>query len=634
MPKHIQQMKDDLYRQSSPQNSAFWAQARIDQRFKAGDQDLWNEIIGNSRNRSKYQFFFNFIRRQINMVAGYERQHRKSTMCIPQRDDAQQDSDDMTQILLNLYSRGSFHESKSNAFEGAITAGQDFLHVYKDTLHDPVSGDLSVDHVGFQNVLIDPWYRKQDLSDCNFIWRRRWLTEQAAIMIMPEAKKDITRIKSGGSRDGKFPMQAQALGGMTDNLYYVDEFYYREFRKAILVTNIMTGQTREWPGKKDEVVQMVGNQPWFIIKEVEIPTVRLNICINGHEIYDGVNQLNIDRYPFVPYLCYHEPDISSFQWRTQGIVRGLRSAQYLYNRRKIIEFDMLESQPNSGWIYKPSHLVNPKDVYKTGQGQGIGLKENADATSLQRIAPPDIPPTVVALSESLSRDMMQISGVNEELLGAAEDDKAGILAQLRQGAGLTTLQTIFDRADLSQKILGEILVEAVQKNYTTAKVTAILGRQPSPTFFDTDTLRFGIEIEEGIYSTTQKQLALRQGAYFRETLGIAIPDTFFIKNATLPNKTELEEMMEQEKQAQMQQQQQMMQLQQQKDQVEDQLKMAQSAEKMASAELKQNQALEIDANIDQKSSSADESSAKTLKILAELNNLINKPATPGIPLEV
>lgn len=625
MPKNIQALKEDLYRQAYPQNSAYWQQARIDQRFKAGDQDLWNEIIGSSKYRSKYQFFFNFVRRQVNMVCGFERQHRKSTIVIPQRDDAQQDSDDMTQVMMHLFSRGSFHETKSNAFEGAVTSGQDFLHVYKDTLHDPVSGDINLDHVGFQNILIDPWYRKQDLSDCNFIWRRRWLSEQGARMIMPNAKKDIMKIKPGGSRDGKFPMQAQALGGLTESLYYVDEFYYRDFRKAIMVTNTMTGGTKEWVGEKKEMMQMAQSQPWLIVRDLEIPTVKLNVCINGHEVYDGENQLGIDRYPFIPYLCYHEPDISAFSWRTQGIVRGQRAAQYLFNRRKIIEFDMLESQPNSGWIYKPAHLINPKDVYKTGQGQGIGLKESADATSLQRILPPDIPPTVVELSKSLAADMMQISGINEELLGAAEDDKAGILAQVRQGAGLTTLQTIFDRADFSQKILGEILCESIQKNYTSSKITNILGHKPSPTFFDTDTLRFGIEVEEGIYSTTQRQMALRQGAYFRETLGIQIPDKFFIENATLPKKAELEEMMEQEKQAEMQQQQEMVQLQMQKDQIEDQYKMSQTAEKMSSAELKQNQALEIEANIDKKESEADESSAKTLKILSELNSMINTP---------
>ena len=34
------------------------------------------------------------------------------------------------------------------------------------------------------------------------------------------------------------------------------------------------------------------------------------------------------------------------------------------------------------------------------------------------------------------------------------DEKAGILAMLRQGVGLTTLQRLFDQLDRSQKLLG------------------------------------------------------------------------------------------------------------------------------------------------------------------------------------
>ena len=67
-----------------------------------------------------------------------------------------------------------------------------------------------------------------------------------------------------------------------------------------------------------------------------------------------------------------------FPHRVQGVVRGLRDAQYLYNRRKAIELDILESQINSGWIYKENALVNPKDVFTVaGQGRGLALKEEA-----------------------------------------------------------------------------------------------------------------------------------------------------------------------------------------------------------------------------------------------------------------
>ena len=52
---------------------------------------------------------------------------------------------------------------------------------------------------------------------------------------------------------------------------------------------------------------------------------------------------------------------------------------------------------------------------------------------------------MIELSRALAEDITKISGVNEELLGSATDDKAGILSMLRQGASLTTLQTILTK---------------------------------------------------------------------------------------------------------------------------------------------------------------------------------------------
>jgi len=121
--------------------------------------------------------------------------------------------------------------------------------------------------------------------------------------------------------------------------------------------------------------------------------------------------------------------------------------QYLYNRRRVIELDMLESQINSGYKYKENALVNPKDVFLEGQGKGLALKSEAEMTDVEKIQPAQIPPSMMQLSEILGQEVQQISGVNEELLGAAEDDKSGILSMLRQGAGLTTLQVLFDNLD-------------------------------------------------------------------------------------------------------------------------------------------------------------------------------------------
>jgi len=264
--------------------------------------------------------------------------------------------------------------------------------------------------------------------------------------------------------------------------------------------------------------------------------------------------MGIDLYPFVPVLGYYEPQIPYFPWRVQGVVRGLRDSQFLYNRRKVIELDILESQINSGWKYKENALVNPEDVFLNGQGRGLALKEEAQMSDVERIQAPQVPPSMIELSKALGDEIQQISGVNEELLGSAEDDKAGILSMLRQGAGLTTLQVLFDQLDYSQKILGRIFIDLIQNNFSPGKIARIINEKPSDQFYNKAFGKFDAVVEEGLNTSTQRQMQFKQLLALRE-LGIPVPTDLLVESSTLQNKKELVEAIgQQEKQqAEMQQ---------------------------------------------------------------------------------
>ena len=307
--------------------------------------------------------------------------------------------------------------------------------------------------------------------------------------------------------------------------------------------------------------------PQIIKIEHEIPTTKLAIVVQGKVMYHGPNPLGIDRYPFVPVWAYYMPDIPYFPWRIQGVVRGLRDAQYLYNRRRILELDILESQINSGYKYKENALVNPKDVFLQGQGKGLALKAEAQMTDVEKIEPAQVPPSMIQLSELLGQEISQISGVNEELLGSAEDDKAGILSMLRQGAGLTTLQVLFDNLDRAKKQLGSLRIELMQANWTPGKVERILGRKPADEFYNRAFPKYDIVVEEAPLTSTQKQLALRQALYLRE-IGIPIPTSYLIENMNIPDKDNLIKQITEIEQAQQRQEQQMAQLQMQQLQVD------------------------------------------------------------------
>jgi hypothetical protein len=402
------------------------------------------------------------------MVSGYQRRNRKSTVVVPLENGDQQTADQWSKILLNVYKREGVYETISEAFhQGGCIAGMNLLHVYMDYRNDPVSGDLKVDNCSYNSFFIDPYFRKPDLSDCSFVWRRSYLSHSAAAALMPDRYEEIMSLPgnpTGTGRDGRFQYMPESYGQTQQNRLAYDEYYYRDYRKQKLLVDKMTGETFE--------VTMV---------EQDIPTVRMAIMIQDKVFYDGPNSLNIDCYPFVPVLGYYNPMMPYYYSRIQGICRSLRDPQMLFNRRVILSADAAESVVNSGWVFKENAVVDVKHLFQTGQGRVIALKDEAAMTDIQQITPPAIPQYFFQLQDTFSKEMNLVSGINEELMGSALDDKAGILSALRQGAGLTTLQPLFDRLDFSQNLLGELIMKVIQHNYTPGKVKNLLeGQEPAP----------------------------------------------------------------------------------------------------------------------------------------------------------
>lgn len=557
----ILKMMDNVYAKNITINQSFWSEADTDSRFKAGDQSLFQDNqYGGVPAYRKRQFNFNRIRRIINMISGYQRQHRKSTVVTPIEGSAQATADQFTKLLYHVYNHGNVLETISEAFEGALTTGMNLLSTWIDYTKDPVNGEIKVDNVSYNGYLIDPYFTKKDLSDCNNVWTRKYLTRNQVVSLLPGREDEIKHVSGEGNRDGKFQFMAQAYAyGMQDLIMY-DEFWYQSTRSQQMIVDTETGEAKEWRGQDEDLELFLSRYPQITVLKNEVPTVKLAIVVQGKVMYHGPNPMGIDMYPFVPVWCYYEPQIPYFPWRVQGIVRGIRDAQYLYNRRVITSLDILESQITSGFKYKENALVNPKDVFLQGQGRGLALRAEAQMTDVEQILAPQIPPSMIQLSEMLGNEMSQISGVNEELLGSAEDDKAGVLSMLRQGSGLITLQPIFDNLDQSQRLLGKIHMLMLQSQWTPGKVARILNDEPTQEFYNRAFCTYDALVEEAPLTSTQKQLALQQCLYLRE-MGVPIPTEYIIENMQLPNKNKLIETITKQEQAQQQQQQQMEQLQ-------------------------------------------------------------------------
>ena len=530
---------ETFYAESISINQSFWVEADTDTRFEAGDQTLWAELYGNLPTNRRRQFQFNRIKRTINMVSGYQRRNRKSTIVVPVENSDEVTADQFTKIMLWANQQENILETISESFHGALVTGMNLLQVWVDYRADPVSGSIKVDNCSYNSFLIDPFFRKHDLSDCNGLWKRTYLTKREVLSLLPGQEEEIMSMTTYGHRDGKFEFMPENQNFNTGHLLSYDEFYYRDYRSQKLLVDTKTGETIEWKSEDpDALKDFLVLYPQITVVDQDIPTVKLAIVVNGKVMFNGPNPLGIDSYPFIPVFGYFNPQIPYLPSRIQGMVRGLRDAQYLYNRRRIIELDILESQVTSGFKYKENALVNPKDIFLSGQGKGIALKEEAQMTDVEQILAPQIPPSMIQLSELLAQEVNQISGVNEELLGSAIDDKAGILSMLRQGAGLTTLQVLFDQLDRSQKLLGKIMIDIIQTNFTPGKIKRIIEQEPSAQFYNKAFGKYDAAVEEGLNTTTQRQMQFAQMLELKNA-GVPISDIDLLEASTVQNKKQI-----------------------------------------------------------------------------------------------
>lgn len=548
----IKKRMDNDYERAVNINQSLWEEAATDTRFHAGDQSVSTDAFGLLPTSRRQQYCFNRIRRVINMISGQQRKTRKSIKVTPIENADEKTASQFTKLLMWTMQQEGGLDIISEAFHDALITGLVLIQVMLDYTKDPISGNIKLDTCPYNSFLIDPYFRKADLSDCNFIWKRSYLTKKEIKTLLPSYTQEIDNLGAPKGRDEKFPGTVETLDIGSNMLYSYDEYFYRDYRKQKLLVDLQTGESVEWTGKDDEALEgYLAKYPQVQIFESTVRTVRLAISVDGEVMYDGENPLGIDEYPFIPVFAYFAPQVQDFSWRIQGVVRGLRDPQYLYNRRKVIELDVMESRLNTAIKYKAGALIRPEDAFLIGQGRALCLNKNAAMTDVEQMVAPPLDPTMFNASATLGAEIQEISGVSEELLGSADDDKSGILSMLRQRAGLTTLQGLYDQLDRSQRFLGNVLMSVIQNNFTPGKIQRITEEQPTEEFFNKAFGRYDCVIEDGLNTSTQRQLQFAELTILKEQ-GVNVPSSIFVEASTVQNKQDLIKAIEQDEQQQAQ----------------------------------------------------------------------------------
>jgi hypothetical protein len=501
---------DEKYLQAWLSWSGFYPLANEDLRMFLGDQ--WNETERLKLfSEGRKSWCFNLIRKNINLVDGYQRSHRFSSVVVPQQAKDQQAADDLSDLLQYVMQNADGYKAISDAFSGAIKTGWNLCTIYMDYTNDPINGDIKFGREPYSGFITDPFFTKLDFSDCGYVMRRKYLSPEQAASLLPDMEEKVWEVyRQGWSRDDKFtwlPYQTQAEG-----LQYVafNENYKQVWKKVPLLVDEQTGESMEWKGSKKSLKYMLKTYPQLKVVDKQVKSVKCDIIINDVYFKTIEDQYGLDEYPFVPFVGIFEPECEVWDLKLQSLVRCMVDPQRESNRRLSQMTDLVESQINSGWIADEESVINPRSLFQTGQGKVIWRDRSAKPGAIERIQPAQIPPSLFQLQDLYSKSMSEILGVNDAAFGVPQSgNESGVMMMLRQGAAITNLQVVFDNLRYSQKNLSKKVLKLLQ-TWKPEKVEKILGRKPSEMFYSKEFIEYDISVTEGPLTDTQKQTFFRQ----------------------------------------------------------------------------------------------------------------------------
>jgi hypothetical protein len=548
---NVRHWLDNLYSRFQPIEQARWAQANIDTLFYAGAQTYVNRYTNNSINSTKQQYYFNIVQQPVNLITGYERQHRKQFIYQPSEGSDPQTTDQYTKLMTHVCNTEGIHEAKSKAKELAAISGMVLAQPYLDyTSDDAAQGSMKVKIWEYNSFLVDPFYRSPDMSDCQFVWCQEYVSKQVAESRFPDQANRVTPMAGSPQRYGNFYFLPENYNMARNDLMVLSYVWYKWKRNKKRLYSRSRNQFFDFSGGDDNLEQILYSIPDMEEVTVEVPTWKCAVVLNDQLMFQGDNPLGFDGCPFVPYVWNYDPHINHFDLRVRSLIRPMRDPQYLMNYKIINNNDIAAATINAGWKRKIGAVANEDNLKQAGQGWDVIINDGYEMTDVEKIIPSAVPESDLALAKQMEDLIFKTSGINlENWSGQTDSQISSLTLMMKQAANLMVFQKYFDQWDYSDKLLGERCLQIALNNWNAEKVALYIGEEPSPHFYSKVFAKFKIIVEEADLTPTQQNLQARQMMEVNQQFGREVfPPSMIIPKLNITGKGEIIPYLQQQEQ--------------------------------------------------------------------------------------
>lgn len=548
---NVRQWLDSLYAKFQPIEQSRWNQSNIDTLFYAGSQNFVNRYFNFSPTSSYQQYYFNLVQQPVNMITGYQRQHRKSINYVPSEGADPNTTDQYTRIITHISNADGIHEQFSKACELAAISGMVLMQPYLDyTSSDPAQGSVKLKIWEYNSFLVDPYFRSPDMSDAQFVWCQEYISKQEAETRFPDKIENIAPMAGTPQRYGSFYFLPENYNMARNDLLVVSYVWYKWKTKKKRLYSKTRNQFFDFAGGDGNLEQILYNIPDMEEVTVDVPCWKLAVVLNDQLMYQGENPLGFDTCPFVPVFWNYDPHINYYDLRVRSLIRTMRDPQFLFNYKVITNNDIAAATINAGWKRKIGAVANEDNLKKSGQGWDVIINEGYELTDCEKIIPSAVPQSDLELAQQMADLIYNTSGINLENW-AGQDDKqiSSLTMMLKQAANLMVFQKYFDQWDYSLKLLGDKMISIVLNNWNAEKVALLIGEEPTAHFYSKVFAKYQVIVEEGLLTPTQKSFQAQQMLDINQSFGReVIPASMIIKDMNIQGKAEIMEFLQKQEQ--------------------------------------------------------------------------------------
>ncbi len=429
----------------------------------------------------------NTILPTVNAVLA-EQSTKKADIQFKPRGGGNQDiADVLTKVYAYVSDTNKLDWIESQVFSDGLIQDRGYFDVRVD-FDEHVNGEIKIEAKDPLDILIDPDAKQYDPRTWNEIFESKWMSIDEIEETYGQDKADKLRVLAEtGTTLGADSMEyEEERYGDTDQDGYgqqypadpdsarmlrsirVIERQYYKLDDCMYYVDPVTGDKRKIPnawGKKKR--EKFADDYGLDIITKKMRRVRWTVTADTVVLFDDYSPY--DHFTIVPYFPYFR------RGKPFGMVRNLLSPQEQLNKITSQELHIVNTTANSGWIVESGSLsgMTADDLEEHGAETGLVLEYNRGSTPPGKIPPNQIPTGLDRLGQKAARNIKEISGITDAMLGMDSPEVSGVAIQAKQGRGSLLLQVPLDNLAKTRQYLAEKILRMIQTYYTEERIVQI-----------------------------------------------------------------------------------------------------------------------------------------------------------------